>query len=244
MNKDIWFKTLILFVFLGMILAGCAGSSAPESDYIMSEPAPYEEEMGSSASRGVVFQEADYNEEYSVIAVGEAQVPEERLVIKDANLVIVVDDPSLSLDRITRLAEGVLQLQYKVPLPATLRQRLVPHPSGSLHLRVGYELTPRYRDVDRSGTRSLKHALSLTARLQPYGMWFAEIGLRAHPVSGQQQPWDPDFVYGFGLADWRPGSISVQYYNYSGNRYPGRDRAAGTGRFRDGTVSVSWRWRL
>ena len=147
-------------------------------------------------------------------------------------------------EKVTRLAQGTLQLQYKVPLPAGLQQRLVPHPSGSLHLRVGYELTPRYRDADRDADRSLKHALTLTARLQPYGLWFAEVGLRAHPVADQQQPWDPDFVYGFGLADWHPGSFSVQYYNYSGNRYPGRDRAANTGRFRDGTVSVSWRWHL
>lgn len=139
MNKDIWFKTLILFVFLGMILAGCAGSSAPESDYIMSEPAPYEEEMGSSASRGVVFQEADYNEEYSVIAVGEAQVPEERLVIKDANLVIVVDDPSLSLDRITRLAEDLGGFVVYANLYQTETSEGVKIPQASIAIRVPAE---------------------------------------------------------------------------------------------------------
>ncbi|WP_369062427.1 hypothetical protein ABOZ73_09080 [Caulobacter sp. 73W] len=59
-------------------------------------------------------------------------------------------------------------------------------------------------------------------------------------IKPQQQPWDPDFVYSFGWFDWRPGGWSVQYSNYSGNRYPGADRAAGTGRFKDGTISVTY----
>jgi hypothetical protein len=139
MNKDIWFKILILFVFIGMILAGCAGSATPESEYIMSESAPYEEEMESPASRGVVFQEADFDENYSFSVAEAAQVPEERLVIKDANLVIVVDDPSLSLDRITRLAEDLGGFVVYANLYQTETSEGVKIPQASIAIRVPAE---------------------------------------------------------------------------------------------------------
>jgi hypothetical protein len=32
----------------------------------------------------------------------------------------------------------------------------------------------------------------------------------------------------------------VRYNNYSGNRFPGRERAPGEGTFRSGSVSVWW----
>jgi hypothetical protein len=58
----------------------------------------------------------------------------------------------------------------------------------------------------------------------------------------QQQPWDPDFTYGIGYYDWHPGTILVQYNNYSGNRLPWRDKSADTGKFKDGSITISWSW--
>ena len=37
-----------------------------------------------------------------------------------------------------------------------------------------------------------------------------------YPFPFQQQPWDPDFTYGFGFFDWHPGSISIQYNKIHG----------------------------
>jgi hypothetical protein len=61
-----------------------------------------------------------------------------------------------------------------------------------------------------------------------------------YPDKTQQQPWNPDYTYGFGFFDWHPGTISVQYNNYSGNRFKLSDRAAGTGHFQNGSISVAW----
>ena len=63
-----------------------------------------------------------------------------------------------------------------------------------------------------------------------------------YPYPEQKQPWDPDFTYGFGYFDWHPGTISVQYNNYSGNRYPWHKKSPDTGRFKDGAITISWSW--
>lgn len=47
-----------------------------------------------------------------------------------------------------------------------------------------------------------------------------------------------DYSYSFGYAGYTPGSFSVQYANYAGTRYPGHD--SGSGKFREGTISLTW----
>ena len=37
-------------------------------------------------------------------------------------------------------------------------------------------------------------------------------------------------------------SASVQYNNYSGNRYPGHKKSPDTGSFKDGAITISWSW--
>jgi hypothetical protein len=61
-----------------------------------------------------------------------------------------------------------------------------------------------------------------------------------YPNPAQQQPWNPDFTYGFGYADWHSYTFSVQYNNYSGNRFPWNKPAENTGNFLDGIFSVSF----
>jgi hypothetical protein len=73
-----------------------------------------------------------------------------------------------------------------------------------------------------------------------YKFWYATSTLNYYPVASQQQPWDPDYTYGFGYFDFHPGKLSVQYNNYSGNRYPWRQRGAHTGTFAWGGLSLSW----
>ena len=68
----------------------------------------------------------------------------------------------------------------------------------------------------------------------------ASLDFTAFAYDHGQQPWDPDFTYGFGLFDYRSNRVSIQYSNYSGNRFPWRKSKAGTGRFKDGGLLVSW----
>ncbi len=78
--------------------------------------------------------------------------------------------------------------------------------------------------------------------LSSHEWWYFDVNVFCYPKSGQQQPWDPDYTYGFGFPDWHPGSFSIQYNNYSGNRFSSEDRAENTGKFRDGTITASWSW--
>ena len=76
-------------------------------------------------------------------------------------------------------------------------------------------------------------------RSRPEG-WFAHATALAWPDRSRQQPWDPDYLYGLGWTQPGPAGLTVQYANYSGNRWPGRARSTGEGLFRSGSVSVSW----
>lgn len=102
-------------------------------------------------------------------------------------------------------------------------------------------LMPRYEDLASGTTKSGKVSFSLGCRYERPGGWFAHLAVFAYPDRSQQQPWDPDFTYGFGYDDWHPGSVSVRYNNYSGNRFPGRERGPGEGSFRSGSVTVTWK---
>jgi hypothetical protein len=42
-----------------------------------------------------------------------------------------------------------------------------------------------------------------------------------------------------GYFDWHPGTWSVQYNNYSGNRFPWNPKSPQTGRLKDGSISIS-----
>jgi hypothetical protein len=144
-------------------------------------------------------------------------------------------------ERRTRFREGGLSLGWKFLLPPRL-EKLLLNPEGSLGCAAGFNDSPDYTDLASGGLRHDKMSLSVGCKYTPFGWWYVNWKANYYPRPAQQQPWDPDFTYGFGYFDWHPGTISVQYNNYSGNRFPGRVRGAGTGRFRDGSVTISYSW--
>jgi hypothetical protein len=132
--------------------------------------------------------------------------------------------------------EGQWTLAYRFALPAALEPALLVGDGDAAGCSANAHLTPRFTRVE-GDVGHHKKALSLGCRYtRPEGL-FAEAALFAWPQHGQQQPWDPDFTYGFGYAR---GSVVVKYSNYSGNRFPGRARGPGEGTFRSGSISVSW----
>ena len=105
-------------------------------------------------------------------------------------------------------------------------------------------MVPRAFDLASGERLHWKQKMSLNMKYTIYKWWYVSYSLNYYPHPEQQQPWDPDFTYGFGFFDWHPGTISIQYNNYSGNKYPWKERSAGTGTFKDGGISISIGWVL
>lgn len=134
--------------------------------------------------------------------------------------------------------QGVVSAAYKFNLPQPLADPLLIDRTQAIGCRVAYNFAVEYEREDGTVAHD-KHSASLGCRYpvwrRAYLEWTAYRYLR-----GEQRAWDPDYTYGFGWYDWRPHRFSLQYSNYSGNRFPGRRRAPGAGRFRDGQISLTW----
>jgi hypothetical protein len=133
--------------------------------------------------------------------------------------------------------QGQWTARYRFELPPEL-QRVFLVGDGdraSCHTEAG--LVPRYTRSSEPGLGSDKVSAALGCRYTRPDGWFAHGAAFAWPA-GRQQPWDPDYVYGFGWSG--PDGVTAQYANYSGNRWPGRTTGPGEGSFRSGSISISW----
>jgi hypothetical protein len=142
-------------------------------------------------------------------------------------------------ESVTRIEEGNVSLGYKFRPPAFLDSLLKLDETDEINCSVNANFTPRYTDLQTLSKKNYKRSLSIGCRYILPNNWYGNATVFYYPNQIQQQPWDPDFIYGFGYFDWRPGTISIQYNNYSGNRFPKSDRE-GQGGFRRGAVSISW----
>ena len=136
--------------------------------------------------------------------------------------------------------QGQWTASYRVGLPEALRPWLLVGDGDAALCHADANLVPRYSRVE-GGFGADKASLGLGCRYSRPEGWFAHATALAWPDRARQQPWDPDFVYGLGWTQPGPGGITVQYANYSGNRWPGRARGAGEGTPRSGSITVSWR---
>lgn len=61
---------------------------------------------------------------------------------------------------------------------------------------------------------------------------------------GKQQPWDPDYTYGFGYFDWRSFRCSLTYGNWAVNRFPWNKTLYPHYGFLDGNFRfvINWIW--
>lgn len=139
-------------------------------------------------------------------------------------------------------AQGGWTLGWKFKLPKAFEDELKLFSSSAVGWSTHYTLVPTFQNAATSSFQHWKQIASVSVQYNVYKFWYWNISFLYYPISGQQQPWDPDFTYGFGYFDYHPGKISVQYNNYSGNRLPWRPTSAASGTFRKGGVSVSYTW--
>ena len=140
--------------------------------------------------------------------------------------------------RFTYFEQGAFTFAYKFSLPKALEKHLLINEGDSLTCQVSVSWVPRYYSLADNDLRSNKqvglggcgYTFKQHFFIRATAFWF--------PHSEQQQPWNGDYSYSFGYAGYTPGSLSVQYSNYSGTRFPGR--SSSNAKFREGTISLIW----
>lgn len=140
--------------------------------------------------------------------------------------------------KITHLSEGTWTLGWKFPAAKFYEQWCTLDESSAIGHSLSLNLTPTYTAGVEE--KSWKTSLCLGTKYTIYKSFYLTFSLYYYPIAGQQQDWDPDFTYGFGYFDWHSNTITVQYNNYAGNRYPWRSTSASNGSFLDGSLSLSW----
>lgn len=140
----------------------------------------------------------------------------------------------------SRFDEGQWTLGWKFNLPETVEHWVLIGNGDSAGCNASAAVTPRYEDPATLAKKKNKWVLGLGCRYSLSSGWYANFNLLHYTDADQQQPWNPDYTYGFGYFDWRPGSFSLQYNNYSGNRFSPSERGPGTGHFENGSLTLSW----
>lgn len=143
-------------------------------------------------------------------------------------------------EQVTRFDQGTWSLGFKFPAPQFMRSWMEFHPTSNVQHLLNLNVIPSYYNVGTSRYEQWQTFLSLQTRYNIYDYFFGLLTFFYYPSPSQQQPWNPDFTYGFGYANWNSFTVSVQYNNYSGNRFPWNKPAENTGNFLDGILSVSF----
>lgn len=143
-------------------------------------------------------------------------------------------------ERRTVFNQGQWSFGYKFPLPHALESIFLIGDGDQIGCNANFNTTPQYTDFRTLSIKSYKKSLTFGCQYARPSGWYANMTVFAYPIRSQQQPWDPDFSYGFGYSDSRPGAISIQYSNYSSNRFPGHDAVHGDSGLRKGSISISW----
>ena len=133
--------------------------------------------------------------------------------------------------------QGQWTVRYRFELPAALEPLFLVGDGDRALCHIEGNFMPRFTQASGAGLGSDKVSAGLGCRYTTPDGWFAQATAYAWPA-GRQQPWDPDYVYGFGWTS--PGGLTIQYANYSGNRWPGRSTAPGEGAPGSGSVSLGW----
>ncbi|WP_063653782.1 hypothetical protein [Aliivibrio fischeri] len=143
-------------------------------------------------------------------------------------------------ESVTYFNQGTWSLGWKFPIVEPFVDWFTFTSEGSIGCQVNFNYTHEYFNLATTEYLNGHKTLSLGCKYSIFGNWYINGTAFYYLDKNQQQPWNPDYTYGFGYFDWRPGTITLQYNNYSGNRWNSSERGEGTGRFVDGSISLSY----
>ncbi|RJX71508.1 hypothetical protein DZ860_10695 [Vibrio sinensis] len=142
--------------------------------------------------------------------------------------------------KITEFNQGTWSLGWKFPIVDPVNRWLTFTDDGAIGCQFNYNYTPEYFNLASTTYENHHQTVSLGCKYSIVGNWYVNGTAFYYFDKAQQQPWNPDFTYGFGYFDWRPGTITLQYNNYSGNRWNSSTRGEDTGRFKDGAITLAY----
>lgn len=140
----------------------------------------------------------------------------------------------------TNFQQGTWSLGWKFPINEPFVNWFSFTNEGAIGCQANFNYTKEYFDLASTGYKTDHKTMSLGCKYFITGNWYFNATAFYYFDSQQQQPWNPDFTYGFGYFDWHPGTITLQYNNYSGNRWNSSERGEDTGRFIDGSITLAY----
>jgi hypothetical protein len=143
---------------------------------------------------------------------------------------------------------GTLFVSYMWDLPERLISKIRLDYTSNIKLDFSTNYAFRYRDMHNNmlgeGLLGGKTWLSLAARYTIISNIYIESAVNFYPDPLKKQPWDPDYVYGFGYFDYRAFRLCFTYGNWVINRFPWNKQQYSEYGFLDGEfrVFVNYSW--
>jgi len=139
--------------------------------------------------------------------------------------------------------QGTLAFGWKVRPSDRIQELFRFDDTSSVNCNIGITVSPEYYNARNNRQESWQEYLEAGCRYTIYKRWYVSLSARLYDGS-EQNPWNPDYTWGFGYYDWRNGKLSVSYTNDAGNRFPWSAGIDSSTRFKDGTISISWNWQF
>jgi hypothetical protein len=141
-------KKILVLSLAAILLASCAGKAAVSESF-----APMESAVSASYADAGYAGDAEYRVDSALLAQYEPQASEaqDRMVIKDASLSIVVEDPGASLDAISSLAESLGGYVVSSNMYQTQTDRGLEVPQANISIRVPVDTLDQALEEIKSG---------------------------------------------------------------------------------------------
>lgn len=123
-----------------------------------------------------------------------------------------------------KFMEGSYFVSYSHFLPEQVLDKIRLDSTTNVRLTYFTKYAVMYRDENdkrHGGLLDGKPVMGMGIRYTMFWNIYIEGGTYFYfNPAKQQQPWDPDYSYGFGYFDWRAFRFSLTYGNWAINRFP------------------------
>lgn len=155
-------------------------------------------------------------------------------------------------DNISTLANkfwlGTFFGSYIHDMPEKLLKYIRIDHTTNIKFDLSLNYAPKYRDINGNllggGAFDGKSWSSLAARYTLFRNIYVECAVNYFLNPEHKQPWDPDYVYGFGYFNYRAFRICLTYGNWAVNKFPWNKQVFPDYGFLDGEfrIFINYNW--